>query len=330
MRISVTHSRMARALVTLALALVTLVSCLRDEVEVPARQAIGFSTLLTKAGATADNIGASGSAFIVRGSVCSGSTWASADASVVFDGVTVTSNGSAWTYSPLRYWYPSSAYHFRAVWPASVFGASGAIYTDGLDGNASITGFTVGTDADVDLLLSNLASVTTDDTGIPTSASLESNKVKLTFGHILSQVNVSVAQQDASSDLRITNVTIAEMKGSGSFSGTSTSGTWTTSGSAESRSKSFSTAQTLDGTNFYTIWDGGLFLIPQSLSGIKLSVTFQEGASGTPQTLTTNLGTSSWQQGKSYEYKATLTAKQIEFTVKVVDWVDGSTITLQK
>ncbi len=314
------------------LAFLTLGACHKDDIRQDEPSQIGFavSSTDTRAGATAANIATNGSAFIVRGSVCSGSTWSSSGASAVFDGVTVTSNGSAWTYSPLRYWYPSSAYRFRAVWPASAFGTSGATCTDGLDGNASIAGFTVGTDADVDLLLSDLAAVTTDGTGTPASTSLESGKVKLTFGHILSKVNVSVAQPEASADLRITNVAISGMKGSGTFSGTSASGTWSTSGSAVSRSKSFSTAQTLDGTNFYSIWDEGLFLIPQSLSGITLSVTFQEGASGSPQTLTANLGTSSWQQGKSYEYKATLTAKKIEFTVKVVDWVTGSTVTLQK
>ena len=305
-------------------------SCHRVDPDPDMRQAIGFSILETKAGATADNIAASGSAFIVRGSASEGSTWASGTAATIFGGTTVTSNGTKWSYSPLKYWYPSHAYHFRAVWPASAFGTSGATYTDGLDGNASITGFTVGTNADVDLLLSDLVTATTDEAGVPTSG-ITSGKVKLTFGHILSKVNVSVAQPDATADLRINEVKISGMKGSGEYSGTSTSGTWTLIGSALSHSKSFSTAQMLDGTNFSPIWGtDGLFLIPQSLSGITLSVTFQEGASGTPQTLTANLGTSSWLQGKDYEYKATLTAKQIEFTVKVVDWVDGSTVTLQK
>lgn len=315
----------------LALACLLAPSCRKVSVEVADSAAIGFSALETKAGATAANIAANGSAFIVNGSLCqNAAAWSSSSDVSVFNNVVVTSNGSAWTYSPLQYWALSSKYHFRAAWPASAFGTSAATYTDGLEGNASITGFTVGANADVDMLLSDLVEVSTDASSIPSSTSLSSGKVKFTFGHLLSKVSVSVAQQDSGGGLRIREVKISGMKASGSFSGTSTTGTWTTSGEAVSRSKSFSTAQALDGTNFYSVWSDGLYLIPQSLSGITLSVTFQEGTSGEPQTLTANLGSSSWLQGKSYEYKATLTAKKIEFTVKVVDWVDGATVTLQK
>jgi len=311
-----------------AIVLLALVACNRID-DSDSSQTIGFSvgSIVTKAGVTTANITTSGSAFIVRGSVCSGSTWTSGSATTLFNGVTVTSNGTAWTYSPVQYWYRSSAYHFRAVWPAGAFGSSAASYSDALTGSdATISGFTTGSNADTDLVLSDLETITTDSEAEPSSAN---DKVNLTFRHILSNVKVSVAKQDEGADIRLVGVQLSGVKNNGSYVGTSLSGTWTPSGNA-TYSKTFATPVALDDTDFTSAWNEGLFLIPQSLSGITLTVTYKEGADGAAQTVSASLGSSSWVLGKSYEYQATISTSEIEFTVKVVDWVTGTTITLHK
>lgn len=287
------------------------------------QHAIGFGAVETKAGATKDNIAANGSAFIVRGSVSTGSTWSSSTATTLFDGVTVTSNGSTWTYSPLQYWYESCAYRFRAVWPATAFGTGKASYSDNLiDGNATIYDFTA--DGATDLLLSDIAEVTTNANAVPNSTG---QKVNLDFKHILSRIDVSLKAEGE--NYYVTEVKIDGIYNSGDFSASSES--WVPSGSSTSFTQEYSTSGTeISNSEFDAVWSDGVYLIPQSLTGVTLSVSFTVGTGGDPITLTANLGTDSWLPGKNYKYQATISGKAIEFTAKVVDWVDGGTTTLTK
>lgn len=304
------------------------VSCHRIDPE-GGHLAIGFATLETKAGATADNISASGSAFVVRGSESAGATWNSSSAAAVFDGVTVTSNGTEWTYSPLRYWIPESAYHFRAVWPAGAFSGTGAAtYADALsEAGASITGFTVAQNpADQkDLLLSNLAGVTTDAVGTPSS-----DPVQLQFSHILSNVQFVVKVDDDGEDTYLQGISISSIKPSGSYTYSGSAYAWTPTGSAVAFTQDLTSSAILT-EEFPTAAQCEMFMIPQTIAdGVTIELTYKLGsAAATTQTLHTAANTE-WLPGKKYIYQISIASAEIEFTAKVIDWIDGTTVTLTK
>lgn len=312
MKRNFTYKALTGALLALAIALVAH-SCHHVDPEIGVQRAIGFSALETKAGATADNIAASGSAFIVRGSASTGSTWASG-ATTVFDGVTVTSDGTAWTYDPLQYWLPSSAYRFRAVWPASAFGTSGATYTDDLSSGAVITDFTVSPypDNQVDLLLSELAEVTTDGAGLPSTTS---GKVNLQFEHILSNVHLQIYEDtdsnEGADEFEIIGVNLNGMKSKGTYSGTTESGTWNTS-SASSLScvKNFTgkIAPDASGTDA-EIWEDGLYLIPQQTANdVNLALDYKvtHGGSTANKSVVIPIPSTEWKAGYKYTYTIAL------------------------
>ena len=314
---------MKRNIIHILACLLALSSCHKqDQQDHPAR-AIDFGTMGTKAGVTAETIGAAGSAFIVRGAFTQSGT-----SYTLFDGTTVTSDGTEWTYSPVQYWAVSSSYKFRAVWPADAFTGTGAAsYTDDLGTNgAQIAGFTVSSspDAQKDLLISNLATATTDGTGAPTP-----EKVNLNFQHILSDVQIQVKVEDAGEEIILKSIELSGMQGSGSYAYAATAYAWTPSGTAQTYSKDLTSLPALT-ASFPTDPQCELLMIPQTLTGgMAIKLVYSIGGTDTTVNLKTADGTS-WEIGKKYIYQITIATAKIEFTAKVVDWVDGSTITLTK
>lgn len=306
-------------------------SCRRIDPDPEIRHAIGFSTPDTKAGASSGNIAASGSAFVVNGSASPGAAWASESAVTVMDGVTVTSDGTSWSYAPLRYWNPSSAYRFRAAWPASEFGESGAEYSDDMASGAVISGFTVSPypDNQVDLLLSRLSEITTDGAGLPGSIS---GKVDIRFEHLLCNIHLQIYEDTSSNGgedvFEIIGVNLNGMKSRGSYTGTAESGTWNT-GSASSLSciKNFTGKTAPDSAGAEAeVWEDGLFLIPQlTANDVNLALDYkvQHGSSApASKSVVIPVPPTEWKAGHRYTYTVALSESyHIIFTdITVEPW----------
>ena len=316
MKKNFTHTAIALA------CLLALASCHKQEG--PALP-ISFGTVDTKAGATAENIKTEGSAFIVNGEFTQSGT---GDHSL-FDGTTVTWDSSKWTYSPIRYWAMTSSYRFRAAWPAEAFSGTGAAsYSDDLtEGGAVISGFSVKSSPDeqIDLLVSSLVTAETDENGSPTP-----DKVYLDFKHILSDVQVYIKADDPSASIKVKGITVSGIKGYGSYAYSGSAYAWTASGESKSYSKAWSSPSVLSGS-FPDSPQCELFMIPQVLSGgMAIQLTYSIGE-GPDQIANLNTATDiSWSTGTKYMYQISVATAGIEFTAKIVDWIDGGTITLTK
>lgn len=127
----------------------------------------------------------------------------------VFNDVTVTKNGNAWTYSPLQYWLPNQTYRFFALTPDNektvVKSQLSDPYTNGL-GKITFTN----TDGTEDILYATAerktAATITDEA-----------KVKFAFDHLLSKVKFTFKNGFATgySTIEVTNIEITNAPAKG-------------------------------------------------------------------------------------------------------------------
>ena len=121
----------------------------------------------------------------------------------VFDDVTVTKNGNAWTYSPLQYWAPGQTYHFFALTPDNSETVKKTLSTDPYTEGLGSIQFTnrYGTE---DILYAT-ASATTE-----TEIQDSYEKVKFAFDHLLAKVKFTFKNGFATgySTIEVTNVKI--------------------------------------------------------------------------------------------------------------------------
>ena len=258
-----------------------------------------------------------GSSFGVVARFSSGSSYSYANSYTSFSNdVPIGYSGSAWTYSPLRYWHPGCTYRFRAVWPKNAV----TTFSDDLESTMALTGFTVSSVQanQVDLMLTDRVERTTPAT-IPDNYSA----VALSFQHLLCCVNVKIAKHtDADDDdtFTVTGVSLSGMKNSGTYnlaSGDAKSGTWDVStGGNMICTRNLSPALTLQKTvwsNIDPIWpNDGLLLIPQDLSNVKLLVSYSITHDGntTQKSVSIDLPTTSpWTAGNKLMYQLSINEK---------------------
>jgi len=270
---------------------------------------IQFSGLvITKAESVFDE----GQKFQLVGGRCDGGSYSEANSSTVFDGVAVSRTASGWSYSPIKYWEPSSVYRFRAVYPYHE-----ALVTDNLVDDITIADFEVNSvqAAQEDLLLSNLVERTTSSP-ISTQAA-----VKLTFSHLLSKINVKIALRDANDtdEFRLTKVTLFGMKNKGTYH----NGTWDVSaGSNLECGRAFSNDNiTAEGV---WIWGTeGLLLIPETLGNIRLVLDYSithDGATSAKSVSFTIPSDPQWQAGYEYSYTVSMSESYaITFSAPTVE-----------
>ena len=237
----------------------------------------------------------------------------------------------AWTtYSPIEYWRASQTYKFRAVWPSAAINST-TTYSDDLASGATITDFKSSSvqSLQTDLLLSGLTTVTT---GSSTSGQ---GKAELEFRHILSKIQVDIKKHDSARDadvFKVKSVEISGMKDMGSFTGTSTSGTWTISSSASDQvcvREFASPLEPLSKSAYTTAWDGGLLLVPQTMtSGAAIKITYSINGGADHSVTVKTASPTTWEMGKKYTYQIALNATPIEFAVEVTvtDWTTESDI----
>lgn len=287
----------------LGVAVAALASCTQSEVlEVAENRAIGFDAFVnnqTKAVTPVTEI--TSSEFYVFGEYASTtSPW--------------TKEGSAFnneTGDATYYWKPSKTYRFGAY----ANGLSGQLSNASFDAANSTLKFTGYTPADLDLV----AAVSADIASGSATQSSNSNKVALTFKHMLSQVKLTFTTDAASTyQLTISNVSISNAVSTADGTLVSSTGTPTWDNSTAT-----------DGYTYEKFNNGQLvsknapvnqvkLVIPQGdTNGITVTFTATVNAEGEgTTTFTANLGHSltdanTWMPGYCYNYTAEVKLNQV-------------------
>lgn len=201
-----------------AAAALTLSSCSNDElIQESESQAIGFDTFVNKTTRAAATDMSNLKDIDVWGYYM---PTAGGAASTVFTKQRVTKQASGeWTYSPVRYWNPSSKYFFTALGAAGTYAQLNNIYqyTDHAD-HAAVTGDFYGCGS-VNYLQSKAEGNTDliyayDTKETPATMTTSPGKVEFTFKHALSRVHFTFVNGMGStsyiiriSNLKITNAT---------------------------------------------------------------------------------------------------------------------------
>lgn len=315
-----------------------MVSCSNDEVVEMASQqgkAIAFDNAFvnnsTRAALTAGYNSSTLPADIeVFGSMVNeaGSTW-------IFNDVKLEKS-SNWTYSPLQYWVKGNNYKFYALAPAD----KATVSMD--DATGTLTSWSFGNDGETDLLYAFV-----DRSG----DNYNEGVVEFTFNHLLSKVKFTMKNGFASSQatIKVKNIAINDINEAALY--TVETGKWSTS-DATGFSLEFGNiveTGTEAGAEAVAVAIGESkesnyerFLIPEINNAFQVTFTAElytnDVLSGTYD-LKTDLTNIVLEQGKSYNFIATLTEKNITggdptdpdaglkpitFTVAVSDWEAGN------
>lgn len=308
---------MKKTLLVLGCAAAMFAGCSNDEtVEVAEKQAIDFTSFVDKSTrATAEDV--------TTANINEISVYGWRESKVLFDAQTVTKDASGnWTYSPLKYWEPAYNYTFEAIAPKS--GSNGVTFT------AATTGGTVEftNDAKTDLVYAE--PVTRDLSSYTLSTLPAQAKVGFTFKHLLSRVKFTFENGlDASSNAKITvtDVKITDAYNSGNVT-PKTSATWTV-GSDKTLAVSFAPSTTNALTELAPAATGEtehMYLIPTAAAynvsfSFKLEQPVGSSFVSTVYDCTATIPASvTMESGKSYNFKAKIDLKPIEFSVTVSDW----------
>ena len=254
----------------------------------------------------------SGSTISVAARKSAGTTWSSTDASYVFNttshlqNVQTTNGSGACTYSPAAYWSGNSVFRFRAVYPIAPDQVS---YSDDLDGNAVISNFTVNASASAqkDLMLSDMVERSLTSVGNP-------DPVEIVFHHLLCKVtfkiNEDITTPNAGLDVfTVTGVKLNGLPDRGSYTGTSTSGTWNTAG-ALGLTCINNTNYNIDNAGTYTTVFDGLLLIPMTITNqVNMVLDYKvshNGGEATTKSAVISIPAITWEAGKVYTYQLSM------------------------
>lgn len=285
-----------------------LASCSNDEtIDISQAGAIGFSNAFVNNGTrstvdpsfTTDKL----TAFDVYGFTQNGQ---------IFDGVTVSKSGSAWTYSPTQYWVEGNTYTFGAIAP------SGTTVNNEAVSNGKVTmtiPFT--SDGKKDLIHAAPTAINADETFM----GLEDKTVKLTFNHQLAKVKFSfVNGMGEGHNIKITDVKITNAKKTGTLT-VGASNTWSEQEETGSLVLDFGAVGKTAATTADAIANGAegetyneMLTIPTT--DASYTVTFKaELLQGTVSLATysheTTISGVELKLGYCYDFKATLTSKNI-------------------
>lgn len=221
----------------------------------------------------------------------------------VFNGTTVSYNENSaqhWTYSPLQSWVLYNSYDFYALYPDTLSGAgynnAGQLSFDRLDIRQSGE---YSTDHALDVMHAHHAVAV--ETTPP-------DRVLLTFGHLLTNVNISL-QMDGSNvgdEMIVTNILLSGMNCVASMQ----AGAWNTSEPSYLWDM-LDTPQTMEAGNPKSCF-ADVLMIPQTLTEgqVTLYVVYsykQENSSATTtKILQTTLPAGEWVSGEKINYTGTV------------------------
>jgi len=317
-----------------------------DVVEMPSGRAIGFGTYVSNTARAAvdtdlDFLKGTGAGFYVFGDYDKDGTLVN-----VFDGKSTGSlvewKTSSWAYAPINYWHDGFTYKFAAYGPAAANG-NGTASFDYNTNKLKIADYV--SDGAVDLVVAE-----GDNAGYkPLEANTKEEPVAFKFFHALSKVKFTIVngwRNDVT--LTVNGMKLSGVNSKGTFETTSTLNgasapavlTWTSSDPKvyDDTGAGLSSDVYTDEYEFVN------FLIPQTLSEDVLTLTFTAkvtNASGSgpdlgagPGNAVTKVVTipvdvvSSWESGKAYNYKLTVSGetfglKPIVFdNITVESWGD--------
>lgn len=329
---------MKKLLIIAAAALLAAACAKTYEVKETSLPEIGFTSwanTLTKARTAGSSTFVNGDDFAVYGYKS-----ASGAKTTVFDDVDVNYDGSAWTYSPTRFWDQSTdSYTFYAVSPTDIGTGADVTPQTGVIASGSIS--FAGNDNDI--LVADEKTVAKADYG---------STVELQFNHIASLVDFKVKKHTnlGNATVAITSFSISNIDNIGTFAVNTYTSThpdvvWTASahaGAYDSTSGVTSVA-TLP-TNVGTTGDfviNNLIAMPQTfrtdsnIQTVNIEYTITDEASNvstftssfnlklfddvddTDNTDSIILG---WDAGKHYTFFITIDAKKIVFSGAITDW----------
>lgn len=193
--------------------------------------------------------------------------WGGYDGANVFSATHVTMDGT-WGYETAKYWVLNKEYTFFATYPhtASVTATNGTYKLD-VETPAA---------ADLDILT---ASAYTD-----TNVSNFNPEVALQFTHLMTRVNIKIAQDfntNKDDDFTVTKVTLTGIKPNGNYqvtnAGTTFTGTWIMENATTSFERTFSETEQKTIRNqtdqILSVWgENGLLLIPQAITSASVKV----------------------------------------------------------
>ena len=285
-------------LLALALPLAACTSEVTDEALPGSASPITFRTAeVTKAVVTGFN---DGDAFSVWGGYDN-------DATNVFDDVPVTYNGSAWTYSPSRYWVADKEYRFYAVYPTG-FGSCDAL------GTITVSNFDSSKGNDLMTAQSNVMNGSNPQ------------QVAFTFNHLLSRIRCTVKAEQGVTGCSVQALGLYGIYTAGNYDSSSIS-PWTVSGSALTADAALAfITESSDVTPGMPLEGTDMLLIPQALTDTRLHFVYT--LNGQQEETTVNLAESGavlWEAGVGYNYVLTIESGAINFTLQVEPWTSAST-----
>ena len=253
-----------------------------------------------------------GTSFTVAARKSAGSTWNSSNAAYVFNttnhlqNVQTTNGSGVCAYSPAAYWSGNSVFRFRAVYPIAPDLVS---YTDDLNGNAVISNFTVNASASSqkDLMLSDMVERTLTSVGNPAA-------VDIVFHHLLCKVTFKINEDTSTPNagldvFTVTGVKLNGLPDRGTYTGTSTTGTWSTSG-AQGLTCINNTNYAIDNGGAYTTVFNGLLLIPMTITNqVNMVLDYKvshNGGEATTKSAVISIPAITWEAGKVYTYQLSM------------------------
>lgn len=339
-----------RKLILTICAAAAMLGCHKESLPTPAPQdprAISFDNVSTRAGLS--DLQKDG--FGVWASVSSKDANKTVQYEPLLENERVYLKDGSWIYDNEEYWISNSMFYFFAAYPQDVF-TQERLDVEGNKFTAYQAEVTAdGTDATKDILVATNVTDTTEE-GYSTT-------VKLSFGHLLSKINIKIRQNfdiDPDFNYYVTKVTITGIKGNGTFAiipyANDIMSGWNFDNSQTlTFEKDFSKNPVLlrnpdpdaeDKVVVIPIWDDGLMLIPQTISktGIKVRVDYlydvnlDDESKGDPKFVEGYIPEGAWESGKSVNYTlAIANSSFISFEQPTIDpWgapQTGGTIIIQ-
>ena len=230
-------------------------------------------------------------------------------------------NDGKWVYSPLGYWMSNTVFNFVATYPYS---ADGTYYKLASDNSAVI--LTVDeTPSEVDFLMATKMIDTSDNSFDGTQA------VNLDFQHMLTSVVLQIwidGGKHQNDQMRITNVTLGNIRKSGTYSSSSATKKWTPGNERVTIEYVNENLSDTDNIGAVIINDNGsvatkaipaipfgtIMLIPQTLDPnmVSLKIQYQlkrqNAADWEEAELETFLPAATWESNRRYTYNVVLSS----------------------
>lgn len=257
-----------------------------------------------------------------------------------------------WVYDNVENWISNSIFHFFAAYPYNIGVEQHSAIQNGLNYSVYTLEVTADGSANTEDILVATSVVNTNDQSFNSN-----NPVDLSFGHLLSRVNVKIRQNfdvDPDFNYYVTKITISGIKGKGSYMTMPYNNSWYTYWDFEDApniilEKDFSDNPVLlrnegaaDPIVILTVWDDGLMLIPQEFAGGNIAVRvdylydvdLNDDDMGEAKFVEGFVPAGKWESGKSINYTLSIANSSfITFEQPTIDpWgapQTGGTIIIQ-